>query len=107
MAASGHAPTATEYIVHHLTHLATGKQKSIIDFSVFNVDTIFFSVAIMCLTLLLLWLAARKASAGVPGRFQAAVESLVVWGYRDLVWLAMIAAVIVTLKSYFIALIWR
>jgi F-type H+-transporting ATPase subunit a len=77
MAASGQAPTATEYIVHHLTHLSTGKQKSIIDFSVFNVDTIFFSVLVMCLTLLLLWLAARKASAGVPGRFQAAVESLV------------------------------
>jgi ATP synthase protein I len=31
----------------------------------------------------------------------------VIWAYRDLVWLAMIAAVIVTLKSYFIALIWR
>lgn len=32
---------------------------------------------------------------------------LVVWAYRDLVWLALIAAVIVTLKSYFVALIWR
>ncbi len=32
---------------------------------------------------------------------------LVVWAYRDLVWLAMIVAVIVTLKSYFVALIWR
>lgn len=36
-----------------------------------------------------------------------ALLALVVWAYRDLVWLAMIAAVIVTLKSYFIALIWR
>jgi ATP synthase protein I len=36
-----------------------------------------------------------------------ALLALVVWGYRDLVWLAMIVAVIVTLKSYFIALIWR
>ncbi len=77
MAATGHAPTATEYIVHHLTHGATATQKSIIDFSVFNVDTIVFSIAMMCLTLLLLWLAARKATSGVPGRFQAAVESLV------------------------------
>ena len=32
---------------------------------------------------------------------------LIVWAYRDLVWLAMIAAVIVTLKSYLVALIWR
>ena len=77
MAASGQAPTATEYIVHHLTHLSTGKQKSIIDFSVFNVDTIFFSVLILCCVLLLLWLAARKVTSGVPGRFQAAVEVLV------------------------------
>jgi len=77
MAASGHAPTATEYIVHHLTHLSTGKQKSIIDFTVFNLDTIFFSMLILAGTLLVLWLAARKVAAGVPGKFQAAVEVLV------------------------------
>jgi F-type H+-transporting ATPase subunit a len=77
MAATGQAPTATEYIVHHLTHLSTGKQKSIIDFSVFNVDTIVFSVLILGCVLLLLWLAARKATSGVPGRFQAFVEVLV------------------------------
>jgi F-type H+-transporting ATPase subunit a len=77
MAASGQAPTATEYIVHHLTHLSTGKQKSIIDFSVFNVDTIVFSILVLCGVLLVLWLAARKVTSGVPGRFQAAVEVLV------------------------------
>jgi F-type H+-transporting ATPase subunit a len=77
MAATGHAPTATEYIVHHLTHLSTDKQKSIIDFTVFNVDTIFFSILVLCGVLLLLWLAARKVTSGVPGRFQAAVEVLV------------------------------
>jgi F-type H+-transporting ATPase subunit a len=77
MAATGQAQTATEYIVHHLTHLSTGKQKSIIDFSVLNLDTIVFSVLILCCVLLLLWLAARKATSGVPGRFQAAVEVLV------------------------------
>ena len=77
MAATGHAPTATEYIVHHLTHLSTDKQKSIIDFSVFNVDTIFFSILVLCGVLLVLWLAARKVTSGVPGRFQAAVEVLV------------------------------
>src|SRR5512134_1516811 len=77
MAATGQAQTATEYIVHHLTHLSTGKQKSIIDFSVLNVDTIVFSILILGCVLLLLWLAARKATSGVPGRFQAAVEVLV------------------------------
>jgi len=45
--ASAEAPTATEYIVHHLTHLSTAKQKVIVDFSVFNVDTIFFSVLML------------------------------------------------------------
>jgi len=77
MAATGQAQTATEYIVHHLTHLSTGKQKSIIDFSVVNLDTIFFSVLVLCCVLLLLWLAARKVTSGVPGRFQAFVEVLV------------------------------
>ena len=35
MAADAHAPTASEYIVHHLQHLQNIKQKSIIDFFVF------------------------------------------------------------------------
>ena len=79
MAASGQAPTATEYIVHHLTHFtSTGeKQKFIVDFTVFNVDTIVFSLLIMSFALLLMWLAARKVTSGVPGKFQAAIETLV------------------------------
>ena len=79
MAASGHAPTATEYIVHHLTHFTSSgeKQKLIVDFTVFNVDTIVFSLLIMSCALLLMWLAARKVTSGVPGKFQAAIETLV------------------------------
>ena len=76
MAAEGHAPTAGEYIVHHLTHLSTGKPKGLVDFSVVNWDSVFFSIAIGVLGCWVLWLAARKATAGVPGRFQAAVEIL-------------------------------
>lgn len=75
--ASSQAPTATEYIVHHLTHLSAGKQKFIVDFSVVNVDTIFFSVACLGLTLFLLYRAALRATPGVPGRFQAFVEMIV------------------------------
>lgn len=75
--ATSQAPTATEYIVHHLTHLSTAKQKFIVDFSVVNVDTLFFSVACLALTLFLLQRAARAATAGVPGRFQAFVEMIV------------------------------
>lgn len=77
MAATGHAPTATEYIVHHLSHLSTDKQKGIVDFSVVNVDTVFFSVLILGVTLLILRAAAKRATAGVPGKFQAFVEMLV------------------------------
>jgi F-type H+-transporting ATPase subunit a len=75
--ATAEAPTATEYIVHHLTHLSTAKQGFIVDFSVFNVDTIFFSVLCLVLTLLLLRAAAKRATSGVPGKFQAAVELVV------------------------------
>ena len=71
------APTASEYIVHHLQHLQNKTQTSVVDFSVFNLDSIFWSVLTGGLGCWLLWLAARKATSGVPGRFQAAVEILV------------------------------
>src|SRR5512135_666214 len=77
MAATGQAPTATEYIVHHLTHLSTAKQKAIIDFSVVNVDTVVFSVLMLGITLWILRSAAKRATSGVPGKFQAFVEMLV------------------------------
>jgi len=77
MAATGQAPTATEYIVHHLTHLSTAKQKVIVDFSIVNYDTVFFSVLILGITLWILRSAARQATPGVPGKFQAFVEMLV------------------------------
>jgi F-type H+-transporting ATPase subunit a len=75
--ATHHAPTAGEYIIHHLQHLQSGKQSGIADFSVINLDSVFFAVVIGVIGCWLLWLAARKATAGVPGRFQAAVELLV------------------------------
>lgn len=77
MAAEGHAPTAGEYIVHHLQHLQNSKQTAIVDFSVFNLDSIFYAILLGVIGCGLLWHAARKATSGVPGRFQAAVEILV------------------------------
>ena len=79
MAAEGaaHAPTAGEYIIHHLQHLQNKKQTEVVDFSVVNIDSAFFTIVIGVLGCWLLWLAARKATSGVPGRFQAAVEILV------------------------------
>ena len=77
MAAEGHAPTAGEYIVHHLQHLQNKPQQGVVDFSVFNLDSIFFAVVIGVLASALLWSVARKATSGVPGRLQAAIEILI------------------------------
>jgi F-type H+-transporting ATPase subunit a len=73
----GHGQTAGEYIVHHLHHLQSGHQSAVADFSVVNIDSVFYSALLGVLGCWLLWLAARKATSGVPGRFQAAVEMLV------------------------------
>jgi F-type H+-transporting ATPase subunit a len=77
MAAEEHGPTAGEYIIHHLTHLQTHKPASLVDFTVFNFDSIFWSTLLGVIGCWVLWLAARKATSGVPGRFQAAVEMLI------------------------------
>ncbi|MDO9277554.1 MAG: F0F1 ATP synthase subunit A [Polaromonas sp.] len=69
-------PSASDYIVHHLTHWQNKPQTEIVDFTVFNIDSIFFSVLLGVLGSFFLWRAARKATSGVPGRFQAAVEML-------------------------------
>lgn len=77
-AAGSHAsPTASEYITHHLGHLSNKHQDFVVDFSVFNMDTIFWSITTGIIGCLFMWMAARKATSGVPGRFQAAVEMLV------------------------------
>ncbi len=82
-AAHASGPSAGEYIQHHLQHLQKDfsfesvKQTSIVDFSVFNLDSVFYSVVLGILGCFILWRAARRATSGVPGRFQAAVEILV------------------------------
>ncbi len=83
MAAAEHAPeggkTAGEYISHHLTHLSNKEMAagSPFDLSVFHLDSVIFSVLIGAIACFMLWKAARKATSGAPGRFQAAVEILV------------------------------
>ncbi len=80
--AGANGPSAGEYIQHHLQHLQKDfsfqsvKQQSIVDFSLFNLDSLAYSVILGILGCWLLWSAARKATSGVPGRFQAAVEIL-------------------------------
>ncbi|WP_211442636.1 F0F1 ATP synthase subunit A [Collimonas humicola] len=75
--APSEALTPSEYIVHHLGHFSTGHQSKIVDFSIINIDTIFWSLFAGVIGCLLMYVAARKATAGVPGRFQAFVEMVV------------------------------
>lgn len=74
-----HVLTPSGYISEHLQNLNNihAKQSAIVDFSVINYDTLFWSVTMGALTVLVLWFAASRATSGVPGRFQAMVEMLV------------------------------
>lgn len=74
---SGGEHTFAGYISHHLEFLRSKEQTSLFDFSVVNLDTTFFALLCAAVVLFTLRRAAVKATPGVPGRFQAAVEMLV------------------------------
>jgi len=80
---AGESMSAADYIKHHLQSLTSLSDVSkgqdlqnIADFSFVNLDSIFIASFLAVLGSLVLWGAARKATPGVPGRFQAAVEIL-------------------------------
>ena len=79
MADAAHAPSASEYIVHHLTHFNTSghPQEKVIDFSLVNLDTVFWAVLMGLVSCFLMYRAARSVTSGVPGRFVGAIESVV------------------------------
>lgn len=70
---------ASEYIKGHLGHLTSEgvPQSQVVDFSLINLDTLFWSITTGLIAFLVLLLAARKAHAGVPGRFQGLIEMVV------------------------------
>ncbi len=78
MATGAGEKTATEYIVHHLGHMNTSghPQTKIVDFSIINIDTVFWSVAMALFAAFVLSRAAKRVTSGVPGRFTGAIESL-------------------------------
>jgi len=69
-------PNLTEYITHHITFLTNERPVGLIDFSVVNFDSVFFSVALAILFFGVFFIAARRATIGVPGRFQCAIEMI-------------------------------
>ena len=77
--AATNAQTAGEYVLHHLGSLNSSghPQTEIVDFSIINFDTLFFSVLMGVLGLFVMWRLARRVTSGVPGRAQAALEILV------------------------------
>jgi len=75
--AAENASNAGEYILHHLTFLSNKQPKGIVDFSVINFDSVFFAVLLAVVFGGSFYLAARKASSGVPGKFQNFVELIV------------------------------
>jgi F-type H+-transporting ATPase subunit a len=69
--------TANEYILHHLTFLSNKEPTGVLDMSVIHLDSVFFSVLLALLFAGSFYLAARNATAGVPGKFQNFVELVV------------------------------
>lgn len=63
--------TATQYIKHHLTNLAVGE-----GFWTIHLDTLFVSWALGIGFLSIFYLAATRATSGVPGRLQNFIELL-------------------------------
>jgi F-type H+-transporting ATPase subunit a len=65
----------TEYIGHHLTHLTVNQGHGA--FWAFHLDSVVFTGGLALLFVFIFGLAARRATSGVPGKLQAAVEILV------------------------------
>jgi F-type H+-transporting ATPase subunit a len=66
------APTANEYIGHHLQNLAVSVGDT--PFWTLHLDTLIVSGIVGLLLFGLMWFSARRATAGVPGKLQAFVE---------------------------------
>ena len=66
--------TPTSYIQHHLQNLTVQTGEG--TFFTLHMDTLITSVFMGLLMVFLFWLATRKATAGVPGKWQAFIEIL-------------------------------
>jgi F-type H+-transporting ATPase subunit a len=63
------APSATDYIDHHMTHLKVGE-----GFWTWHIDTLVMSAVLAIIVLFVFHRAARQATAGVPNKFVALIE---------------------------------
>lgn len=60
------------YITHHLHHLQAGS-----GFWTFNIDSLFFSIVLGAVFLFVFYRIAMKATSGVPGKLQCAIEMVI------------------------------
>jgi len=90
MAAEEHALTSTEYIKHHLTNMTYGKmpdgswklaetaeEAQEMGFTAIHLDSMGWSIGLGLIFCLLFWTVAKAANAGVPTKFQSAIEMII------------------------------
>ncbi len=77
MSAAEQGGGATDYILHHQKNLSNEAAHGIVDFSVINYDTVFFSLLLALAFFGLFWMVARRASVAAPGRLQNFIEMIV------------------------------
>jgi len=65
--AAAESMTGSEYVAHHLRHLASSTQNGLFDPSVLHYDTVTFSLLTAALVLIVMRLVAARATSGVPG----------------------------------------
>jgi F-type H+-transporting ATPase subunit a len=71
------AHSTGEYIRHHITFLSNKEQTAIVDFTVINWDSVFWSVFLALVFVVTFYMVARKATTGVPGKLQNFIELVV------------------------------
>ena len=69
--------TPAEYVTHHLQHLTYAGDKQFISLTAWHLDTLFFSTVLGLIFLTVFRLVAVRATAGVPGKLQNAIEMIV------------------------------
>ena len=90
MAAEEHTLTSTEYIQHHLTNMTYGKmpdgtwklaesgaEAQQMGFTAIHLDSMGWSIGLGIIFCLLFWIVAKAANAGVPTKFQSAIEMII------------------------------
>ena len=90
MAAEEHTLTSSEYIQHHLTNMTYGKmpdgtwklaetaaEAKDMGFTAIHLDSMGWSIGLGLIFCLLFWTVAKAANAGIPGKFQSAIEMII------------------------------